>query len=121
MKRILKFSAHALVIAVFVSISCQKQLSFDDVDNNKPPVANAGQDQKIMLPVNSVHLDGSKSVDPDNNIAKYTWRKVSGSSSFEIANATAEETQVKNLAEGEYQFELMVTDAAGLSARDTVR
>jgi hypothetical protein len=121
MKWKLKFSAWLLLMAVFVSISCQKKLSCYDCDTNKPPVSNAGPDQKIMLPASSVNLDGSKSVDPDNNIASYAWRKISGSSSFDIANATAVQTEVKNLAQGEYQFELMVTDAGGLSAKDTVQ
>ena len=108
-------------MAVFVSISCQRELSCYDCDNNKPPVSNAGPDQKIMLPTSSVNLDGSKSVDPDNNIANYAWRNISGSSSFHIANATAVQTEVRNLVQGEYQFELLVTDAEGLSAKDTVQ
>ena len=35
---------------------------------NHPPVANAGTDQTVTLPTNSVNLDGSGSTDPDNNI-----------------------------------------------------
>src|SRR5690242_10353593 len=80
MKRILRISAYILLIAVSVFISCQKKLSCYDCDNNKPPVANAGPDQKIMLPASSVHLDGSKSADPDNHILKYAWVKIYGTS-----------------------------------------
>lgn len=107
-------------MAVFVSISCQRELSCYDCDNNKPPVANAGPDQKIMLPTSSANLDGSKSGDPDNSISSYRWTKISGASSFDIADATAVQTEVKNLEQGQYEFELMVTDATGLSAKDTV-
>ena len=39
------------------------------------------------------------------------WTKISGPSSFNIANANAVQTQVTNLVEGVYQFELKVTDA----------
>ncbi len=64
---------------------------------NRPPVANAGADQTIILPTNTVILDGSGSTDPDNNISSYAWTKISGSS-FNIANANAAQTQVTNLA-----------------------
>src|SRR4030095_13018803 len=87
---------------------------------NRPPVANAGADTSIALPANSVTLDGSGSSDPDNNITTYTWTKISGSSSFNITNANAVQTQVADLVEGVYQFELKVTDASGLFSRDTM-
>ena len=87
---------------------------------NRRPVANAGTDQTITLPVNSVNLDGSGSNDPDNNITNYTWAKISGPSSFNIINANTTQTQVDNLVQGVYQFELKVTDAGGLFSKDTV-
>jgi hypothetical protein len=89
--------------------------------SNRPPVANAGPDQTISLPVYSITLDGSSSSDPDNNIVNYSWRKISGPVSFTIANDTAVKTQVTNLTEGIYEFELKVTDAGGLSDKDTVK
>src|SRR6185503_20249396 len=79
------------------------------VTNNHPPVANAGADQTITLPTNSVSLDGSASADPDNNITGYLWTKISGPSSLSISNANAVQTQVTSLIEGIYQFELKVT------------
>jgi hypothetical protein len=88
---------------------------------NQPPVANAGADQIIKLPTDSVLLNGSKSIDPDNNITTYNWSKISGPSSSNIANASAVQTAVKGLVQGVYQFELKVTDAGGLSSKDTVQ
>ncbi|MFI5132479.1 MAG: PKD domain-containing protein, partial [Chitinophagales bacterium] len=93
----------------------------DPTQPNSPPVANAGTDQTITLPINSVNLDGSGSTDPDNNISSYTWIMVSGPSSFNIANANAVQTQVNSLVHGVYQFELKVTDNNGLYAKDTVQ
>lgn len=93
----------------------------DVLQFNRPPVANAGADQTITLPVNSVNLDGSKSSDPDNNIVSYLWTKISGTASLTIANDTAVQTQITNLTEGIYEFELKVTDAGGLSDKDTVK
>jgi hypothetical protein len=87
---------------------------------NRPPVANAGPDQIINLPTNTVNVNGSASTDPDNNITGYVWTKISGPS-CSISNANAVQTQVTNLIEGVYKFELKVTDAGGLSSKDTVQ
>ena len=88
---------------------------------NHPPVADAGADEVIFLPTNSVSLDGSGSTDSDNNIISYIWTKISGPSSSTIVNANIVQTQVQNLVEGVYQFEVKVTDAGGLSAKDTIQ
>jgi hypothetical protein len=87
---------------------------------NHPPTANAGADQTIVLPVNTVALDGSSSTDPDNNIGSYFWTKISGPSSFNITNVNTVQTQVTDLVQGTYQFELRVTDNAGAASEDTV-
>jgi len=87
---------------------------------NRQPVANAGADQTITLPNNTVSLDGSASADPDNNITGYVWRNISGISGFTIVNAIAVQTQLNNLVQGVYLFELKVTDAGGLFSKDTV-
>jgi hypothetical protein len=87
---------------------------------NYPPVANAGPDQVITLPNNSVALDGSGSTDPDNNITGYLWTKIFGPSSFTIVNPNAVQTPVTNLVQGTYRFELKVADAGGLFDTDTI-
>ena len=89
--------------------------------NNLPPVANAGSDQSIILPLNTVTLDGSPSTDLDNNISDYKWVKISGPASFNISNINTAVTPVTDLKLGEYKFELTVTDAGGLSDKDTVQ
>lgn len=43
-------------------------------ENNKPPVADAGPDKELTLPVDRTTLDGSKSTD-DQKIATYHWTK----------------------------------------------
>jgi hypothetical protein len=87
---------------------------------NRPPVANAGNDITITLPANTILLNGSLSTDPDSNITSYQWTKVSGPSSFSIGNPNIVQTQVFNLVQGLYQFELKVTDAGGLFGKDTM-
>jgi len=88
---------------------------------NRPPIANAGTDQTISLPTNTITLNGNGSTDPDNNITSYAWSKISGPASFNIGNASIVQTQVANLIEGVYQFELKVADAGGLFSKDTMQ
>lgn len=113
------------LLAVFFFASCAKELSCEDCNDNnvttvnKPPVANAGADQIISLPVNGFTLNGSQSTDPDNNITSYAWTKTSGPSGVTIVNANAVQTGVTGLVQGIYAFELKVTDAEGLSSKDT--
>jgi hypothetical protein len=91
------------------------------ITTNHPPIANAGTDQTIILPGNTINLDGSGSTDPDNNIASYAWTKISGPDSFNIANSILAQTQVTTLVQGTYQFELNVTDSGSLFSKDTMQ
>jgi len=86
--------------------------------NNRPPVANAGLDKTIILPVNVITLDATASTDPDNNLSTYKWEKITGPSSFTIDNPSAIQTEVTNLMEGVYEFELTVIDTKGAYAKD---
>jgi len=87
---------------------------------NKPPIANGGADNSITLPVNSVQLDGSNSSDQDGSLTSYQWNKIVGPSQFSISNSSVAKPTVSNLVQGIYQFELVVTDNDGGSAKDTV-
>jgi len=91
------------------------------VPSNRPPVANAGADMVITLPVNTVTLDGSGSSDPDNNIAIFEWTKISGQYVFNILHPNAPQAVAINLSEGDYEFELKVTDSNGEMSRDSVK
>jgi ribosomal protein L14 len=86
---------------------------------NQPPVANAGSNQSITLPTNSVILSGS-GTDVDGSIVSYSWLMISGPAQFTIVNPVNAQTAVNNLIEGFYQFQLQVTDNSGATARDTV-
>lgn len=88
---------------------------------NRPPVARAGQDQTITLPVNNVLLDASGSTDPDNNIIGYAWRNIAGPPSSLFSDPVAIKPDVSNLVDGIYKYELTVTDALGLFSTDTVQ
>lgn len=110
----------AIIVAIF--LSCRKEYSCEGCNgSNKPPIADAGPDQLITLPTDSVLLNGSGSNDPDGKIKGWRWTKISGPSSFSIANANAVQTNVTNLVEGTFLFQLKVTDAGGLFSMDTVQ
>ena len=122
MKPALKFLAFALLACAFVYISCKKEYSCEGcADKNKPPIANAGGDTIIVLPVDSVKLDGTLSRDPDGTITNFLWTKIAGPASSNIIKPSDSITKVKSLVAGIYLFELKVTDNGGLSAKDTMR
>ena len=77
---------------------------------NTPPIAKAGADQIITLPVNSVILNGSDSTDDHNDIRIYFWKKIQGPDSFSMSTPNTIQTTVSNLVEGVYIFELTVAD-----------
>jgi len=87
---------------------------------NQPPVADAGPDQTITLPENTITLYG-KGIDPDGTIASYSWARVSGPSAYNIANASSSTTNISNLVNGIYRFQLKVYDNSGDSAVSVVK
>ncbi len=86
---------------------------------NQLPTANAGADQTINLPLNSIILSGT-GTDPDGTIINYTWTKISGPATGTISNSAAASTTVNALSQGIYKFMLTVTDNSGAIARDTI-
>lgn len=85
---------------------------------NQSPVANAGTNQTISLPQNSLNLSGSGS-DPDGSIASYTWTKVSGPAAS-LVNQTTPTLTANDLIEGTYVFRLTVVDNLGASGNAEV-
>lgn len=115
----------AVLLVAILSLNCKKETPCENcnssnVQPNRPPVAKAGPDQVITLPVNTVTLDATGSSDPDNNITGYAWTKISGPVLHTFSHSGLAQTQVTNLVQGEYLFELKVTDARGLTGWDTV-
>ncbi len=86
---------------------------------NIAPIANAGIDQVITLPQNSVSLNGSASSDADGSLTFYQWRQVAGPSSSQLTNANTAIASVQGLVAGAYSFELLVRDNANATDKDT--
>src|SRR5690606_644362 len=83
---------------------------------NVPPVAEAGPNRTLTLPVNSTNITGSGS-DTDGTIVTYTWTKVSGPA-VTMSNTSLATVSLADLVEGTYVFRLTVTDDKGATAKD---
>nr|XP_034366498.1 dyslexia-associated protein KIAA0319 homolog isoform X2 [Arvicanthis niloticus] len=79
-----------------------------------PPVANAGPNQTITLPQNTIILNGNQSTD-DHHIVFYEWFQGPGGENKEMVMQGAQTPylHLSELQEGEYTFQLMVTDSSG--------
>src|SRR4029079_4630491 len=84
------------------------------------PVANAGSDVVITLPVDNAVLNGS-GTDADGTVISYQWTKISGPGQGSISNATQAQTTAVSLVQVVYIFELKVTDNNGNVGLDTMK
>jgi hypothetical protein len=85
---------------------------------NVYPVANAGADNTITLPTNSLTISSS-STDSDGYIMYWEWSKVSGGAAT-LGNIGQANLSVSGLAAGTYVFRLKVTDNLGGWSTDDV-
>lgn len=86
---------------------------------NALPIVDAGANQIITLPTNSVSLRGTAS-DKDGSVTSYSWTKISGPTQFSLTNANAVNASVANMVAGTYVFRLTVKDNLGATASDDV-
>ena len=103
------------LILLFLT-SCEKD---EDIVLNIVPTADAGTPKAITLPTNNVTLSGT-GTDSDGTIVAYLWSQVSGPSSTIILNPGSASTVVNGFVQGNYVFQLMVTDNDGATGVDTV-
>uniref|UniRef100_H0VC57 KIAA0319 like n=1 Tax=Cavia porcellus TaxID=10141 RepID=H0VC57_CAVPO len=82
-----------------------------------PPVANAGPNQVITLPQNSITLFGNQSTD-DHGISSYEWSLSPNSKGkvVEMQGVRTPTLQLSAMQEGDYTYELTVTDTIGQQA-----
>lgn len=87
---------------------------------NLTPQADAGANIEMTLPNDFALLVGV-GTDADGTIISYNWAKTSGPATFSILDPTNDSTDIQNLVEGVYEFELTVTDNIGATARDKIQ
>ena len=109
----LKFTVHKdMVIHVKLTAKAKK--------GHIPPVADAGTNRELVLPANSVALDGSKSLATDGTITGYKWTQISGPTSAKITGASSAKATVADLKPGDYKFRLTVTDNSNATGMNDV-
>ncbi len=89
---------------------------------NKPPIANAGEDITNVYRPSSITLDGTGSYDPDGDRINYSWRLVSkpfDSIEYLRNTNTANPILIPDLP-GTYIAQLIVSDGFAQSEPDTV-
>ncbi|WP_189606414.1 DUF4082 domain-containing protein, partial [Salinimicrobium marinum] len=85
---------------------------------NIPPTVNAGEDQILVLPENSITLLAS-ATDPDGSIESYLWEQINGPAT-EMQNAVSMSLELLGLEQGVYVFKVTVTDNEGGTASDDI-
>jgi RHS repeat-associated protein len=79
---------------------------------NRPPAANAGPDQAITLPTDSVSLSGTATDDglPVGSALSFAWRKVSGPAAVTFSDPAGAASTATFGAAGVYTLRLTVSD-----------
>jgi hypothetical protein len=80
--------------------------------NTNPPVANAGLNQTVTLPIFSVLLDGSGSL---GSISSYLWTKISGPNGPVIETPNAPTTRINKLVQGSFVYQLSINGGVSTS------
>jgi hypothetical protein len=88
---------------------------------NQMPIAIAGNDTTIYLPVNNYTLTAAGSFDPDGSIASYQWQEISGPNTVIPAATNGPQADAANLEEGVYEFQVTVTDNEGATSTAMVK
>ncbi len=83
------------------------------------PVVNAGADQNLTLPDNSISLTGSGS-DPDGGEVSFQWNQQSGPNTATLSGDITAKLSASELIEGNYVFRLTVTDDENETVFDEV-
>ncbi len=122
MKKTFLYFVLVAITGSIIFLSCKKsQLSQSSPATNKFPTARAGSDITVVLPANTVLLDGSSSSDTDGNIREYYWSNISGPTSANISSPTNQSTEIGFLVEGVYEFKLTIVDNKGYAGSDVVK
>ncbi|XP_023176257.2 dyslexia-associated protein KIAA0319-like protein [Drosophila hydei] len=91
-------------------------------ERNAAPIANAGGDRTITLPITAIYLNGSQSSD-DLAVVKYVWTREDTSQAAGVIIDNTDKQPVMiltNVVQGRYVFKLTVSDEQGLTSSDTV-
>ncbi len=88
---------------------------------NRPPIVDAGGDQSITLPTNTVSLNGTATDDglPQGSVLQLNWSVVSGPGAVTFSDPTKAISTATFTTAGQYVLKLTASDGQ-LSASDTL-
>src|SRR5690606_17036043 len=81
---------------------------------------DAGPDQSVNLPINSVSFNGSGTDADGGFITAYNWSQIVSPNSANLSGHNTSTLMVSNLISGNYTFRLTVTDNDNDTAYDDV-
>lgn len=87
---------------------------------NANPVARAGADRVITLPLSTVVLNAGASTDADGSIARASWRVIQSPGGGWLQSPGSITCNANNLSQGVYRFELTVVDNRAGWSMDTI-
>jgi hypothetical protein len=92
-----------------------------DDNTNRPPTAVIAGSGEIVTSFRELQLNGGGSFDPDGDTLTYSWRSTDGRAI--VLDPSSPRTTVRLIQTnyGDFNFELTVTDKAGLTAKSTTR
>ena len=88
---------------------------------NSPPVADAAEDQAVIMVNTEVQLNGNQSWDPDGDDITYAWIMTTPTgSAATLSDSTAANPSFMADVHGDYVIQLVVSDGWASSGPDTV-
>jgi len=110
----------SIFILLLIISSCSKTENIL-IEETHPSVvvSDAGPDRGILLPRDTVTLEGS-GMAYRSTVTSYLWTKISGPAAGIIVNKYSPVTLLRDLVAGVYKFELLVINSDGKMAKDKV-
>ena len=100
-------------------LSATSTVTITTIQGKQPPVVNAGPNQTIVLPINSVALSGTAS-DPQGSPLTLTWSQVTGPGTVSFVNPGAPATTASFSLQGSYILRLTAEDSLQLTGSANV-
>jgi len=113
---------------LLINTNCSKETTLRPVNTpplgnstaRKAPNADAGPDINLEIPKNWTPLTVIAS-DTDGSIEFVKWRKIAGPQAHMLETLSTYDSKVIWMEEGEYEFEVTITDNDALVDKDTVK
>jgi chondroitin AC lyase len=104
-------------ISLFLTSCLPKIENLEDLEELEL-VVYAGGNKEVILPANSITLH-ARIIGDYGTVSEIRWAKISGPDQGEMSGTDSNKLSLSNLAEGAYQFEVVVKSSTSKIFRDT--